>query len=68
MGSEEVVEEAKDYLKIFHSILNNEWTSEKSSEDDLLLSNHCEQIVGKVLQCITRSFDSPHKVPKCSGL
>lgn len=63
-----LLEEAKDYLKIFHSILNNEWTVEKNPEDDKLLLKYCEPITNQVLLCISRSFDIPPSTPKCSGI
>jgi hypothetical protein len=56
-----VQEECKDYLKMLHTIVTGEWTTEALPEDDTVLLAHCEGLVQRLVKCIARSFDLPAK-------
>ena len=58
-SSDSTQEECKDYLKMLHSIVNGEWSSEKSAEDDKVLLLHSDALIVRLVGCIERSFNLP---------
>jgi len=58
-STDAVQEECKDYLKMLHSIVNGEWSSEKSLEDDRVLLLHSDALIVRLVGCIERSFNLP---------
>ncbi len=67
--SSAVHEQAKDYLKVLHSVVAGEWCSagEQTAEDTGVLQRHADTLVRLLVQCVARSFDRPalmlNKVP-----
>jgi hypothetical protein len=54
-------DEAKDYIKILHSILIGEWSTEQQlPEDCLALQNHSQALASRLASCISRSFNHPN--------
>lgn len=52
-------EDAKDYLKMLHSIVTGEWTAEKHEDDDELLRRQVIPLMHRVLKCVERAFVLP---------
>ena len=52
-------EECKDYLKMLHSIVNGEWSTEVNVEDDKVLFSHSDALIVRLIGCIERSFVLP---------
>jgi hypothetical protein len=64
-----VHEEAKDYIKMLHSVVSGEWSrpEDHTAEDDIVLLSHVDDLARQLVQCVARSFDQPvtllNKVP-----
>ena len=54
--SDSTQEECKDYLKMLHSIVNGEWSSEKSAEDDKVLLLHSDALIVRTILSLGQSM------------
>jgi hypothetical protein len=54
----DVLEEAKDYIKMFHAIVTGEWSQESNQEDDVLLYESVEPILERIIRCLPKAFEN----------
>ena len=53
-------DEAKDYLKMLHSIVSGEWSREPPlPEDERVLVERAEGLCRRLVGCVAASFDRP---------
>lgn len=52
-------EEAKDYIKMLHSIATGEWSKEVLTQDKEDLRVSAEPLLARLLCCVTRCFEEP---------
>jgi hypothetical protein len=57
--SSAVQQEARDYLKVLHSIVSGEWSAEQLPEDEAALLLHAEGLALRLVGCVARAFELP---------
>ena len=60
MMLQSLCDEAKDYLKMLHSIVSGEWSRESPlSEDERALRGRAEGLCRRLVGCVASSFERP---------